>query len=130
MSRASLIATSRAPRERRRGVVLNGRVIHAAGWSDLRRSRLGRNRTLTSAGDFVLDLRVARAGHSRLVASQGHQREVYAVEVVLQIEDLREPGAGEGPLVPASIRPLRSQQIGDASADGLAVGATGGDQSK
>ena len=54
------------------------------------------------------------------IARDRHQREVDAVQVILQVEDPGEAGAGEAGLVPGAVGALRLEQVLDAAADGLA----------
>src|SRR6266404_4250596 len=58
--------------------------------------------------------------HHFLVRGQRDQREVLAVEVIHQVEDAREAGAGVPGLVPGAILFLGFQNVGDAFCDRFA----------
>src|SRR2546429_388608 len=53
----------------------------------------------------------SRPADRLLVTRQGHEREVEAIQVILEVEDLREAGAGELVLAPVALGPLRVQQV-------------------
>src|SRR5437763_16369337 len=80
-------------------------------------------RTLVETGDLPL------RPHYLLVRSQREQREVLAVEVVHQIEDAGEAGAGVPGLVPGSGFLLRLENVGNAFGDRFAARVLGGEQS-
>src|SRR5262245_34484612 len=70
-------------------------------------------------------------GHSGMrpaVDSQGPERKVVGVEVVLQVEDPRESGSAPVGVLPRAVVPLRPQQIVDAAHDCRAAGAPGGEE--
>src|SRR5450432_2255851 len=53
--------------------------------------------------------------HDFPVSRQRNQREIFAIEVVHQIEHARETGAGEKRLIPRAVTLLRTQQVCDAT---------------
>src|SRR5262245_7624089 len=71
-----------------------------------------------------------RSGMRAAVDSQGPEREVVGVEVVLEIEDPRESGSVPVGVLPRDVVPLRPQQIVDATPDGGAAGAPGGEEAE
>ncbi len=56
-------------------------------------------------------------------ARQRHEREIQAIQVIFQVEDLGEAGAGEQVFAPVAVLALRGQQIVDAGADRFACPA-------
>ena len=56
-----------------------------------------------------------------LKAGQGHEGEVKAIQVVLQVKHFRKTGAGKLVLAPIAVRLLGCDKIVDAAADGVAV---------
>ena len=67
--------------------------------------------------------------HHLLVRRQRDQREVLAVEVVHQVEDAREAGAGVPGFVPGAVFFLGLENIGDSLCDGFAASIVGCKQS-
>src|SRR5215510_8579105 len=59
-----------------------------------------------------------RSGMRAAVDSQGPEREVVGVQVVLEIEDPRESSSVPVGVLPRAVVPLRPQQIVDATHDG------------
>ena len=80
-------------------------------------------------GNFIIayPIRIAPRLHER---SQGQQREIILVQVIVQIENLGETGAGGQFFVPASVGALRFQQVFDAVLHAQAVGVAAGDQAQ
>src|SRR5262245_55542239 len=64
------------------------------------------------------------------ISPQRHEREVERVQVILQVKDLREPGAGKWLLVPGAVGALGADQPVHAGADTAALLFTGGQQSQ
>src|SRR5262245_41591431 len=69
-----------------------------------------------------------RSGMRPAVDSQGPEREVVGVEVVLEIEDPRKSGPVPVGILPRAVVPLRPQQIVNAAHDGRTAGAPGGEE--
>src|SRR5437016_14571312 len=64
------------------------------------------------------------------VLAERHQREVVTVEVVAEVEVAREARAGEETLLPRAVRALRADEPVDATLDGGARRAIGGEQAE
>src|SRR5688500_12286656 len=75
-------------------------------------------------------LSLALGAGSPLIAPQRHEREIERIEVVFQIEDLREARPRERLLVPGAVGSLRAGQPVDAGANAVAVLLAGGQQSQ
>ena len=73
-----------------------------------------------------LNLRSPRLHKSR----ERHEREVILIQVVVQIEHLRETRAGRKFLIPASIAALRLEQVLDAMLHAQARWIAAGDQAR
>src|SRR5262249_47181727 len=63
-------------------------------------------------------------------AGQGHGREVVAVKVVFEVEDLREAGPRDGALAPAAIVARGGAEVLDAGPNGRAARLAGGEQAE
>src|SRR5208282_4802827 len=68
---------------------------------------------LLRTGNWELSCTLLR--HHLRIGREREQREILAVQVVLQVEHAREARAGEESLVPGTVFILRSQKIGHAA---------------
>src|SRR5208282_6544469 len=82
---------------------------------------------LLRTGNWELSCTLLR--HHLRIGREREQREILAVQVVLQVEHAREARAGEESLVPGTVFILRSQKIGHAAGYAFAARIAYGQQS-
>src|SRR5262249_25067498 len=67
-------------------------------------------------------------GEHLVIRHQRLKREVRSIQVVVQVEDLRETRTGPIQVVPRAVLELRAKQVLDAAADGFRAAVAGGHQ--
>src|SRR5262249_58485301 len=72
--------------------------------------------------------RAPRVGRAPAVEGEGEEREIAGVEVIAEVEDLREASARPARVVPGPVRPLRPEQVLEPADDARGLQVAEGKQ--